>query len=470
MSSIPQDPQGLANVRDPERRSTNLPGSGSLTLISREGEVIISAPQTEDILFGFDSRLTKNTATTLTENQIDALKCDPTISLVRELVISPAVSTPWTIKEKENTPEGARDLIERVFLKHRIDLIQDSFFGCIDHGWAPFEVVWGLDKEQNQIPIWFKKLLHEWTWILVYLDGGQFAGFINEPLNTGHSSIILESKTLNVNFEVEGTNWYGVSSLRKAKKIQVNWNDVNSAANGFDKRVSGAHWVIYYPVGTTKVDGVSKDNGTIAKNILENLKANGSTAVPDEVQEWMDDTLDKEMKGKWRIELLSASGNLNAQYTDRLKYLDNLKARALGLPERAVLEGKFGTKAEADTHAEAGIANIDRKHRLIVKQLNEGPVNNILRVNYGEDAVNSVCIEVAPLVDARFSLLRESFSRMLQDGGALETLFNDVIDIRSMVEELDVPIIDGGEQPKIERPEFDQNQNQNLFSGENSNG
>ena len=46
------------------------------------------------------------------------------------------------------------------------------------------------------------------------------------------------------------------------------------------------------------------------------------------------------------IELLSDSGKGQQPFTDRQKYLDILKVRAFGFPERSILEGQFGTKAD----------------------------------------------------------------------------------------------------------------------------
>ena len=455
MANIVSDPQGLtATLESLSADSNNSSGIIDPQITERSDTVSVTGPQTRYFPSG-DSRLVKESWLRPTENQVRNLRKDPTISLVREIIISPAISTPWTVEEREGAPDGAKEEIKEEFFHHRLTLLQDSFLGCIDYGWSPFEIVWGLNRKGKVVPIWFKQLLHEWTWILINIDDGKFWGFSNEPAG-GRNSIVGEGKALNFNLEVEGTDWYGVSSLGKTKSIQDKWDSVDKSATRFDQKIAGAHWIVYFPVGKTpfsldpEVAAVDTNNDVIAKRILTTLEANGSTAIPDEVQEWMDDDVDKNTKGKWRIELLSAGSNVNAQFTDRLKYLDNLKVRAMGIPERAVLEGKFGTKAEADTHAEAGIANIDRKHRMIVQEINKGPVNTFLRVNYGEEAENTVSIQVSPLIDARFSILKESFSRILQDGEGLRGL-SELIDARAISEELGVPLQPGEKQLKIEK-------------------
>jgi len=49
---------------------------------------------------------------------------------------------------------------------------------------------------------------------------------------------------------------------------------------------------------------------------------------------------------------MSATNTSQGSFIDRQKYLDALKMRAFGLPERSILEGSHGTKAEADVHAD----------------------------------------------------------------------------------------------------------------------
>jgi hypothetical protein len=151
--------------------------------------------------------------------------------------------------------------------------------------------------------------------------------------------------------------------------------------------------------------------------------------------------------------LISAQASSAASFDDRQKYLDNLKVRVFGIPERSLLEGKFGTKAEAETHAEIGLSTVDTKHRLLVQQFNEGPVNNVLSLNWGPDAKDSVWIEVAPLVSSRFNHLKEIYRMVLQspDVGSLEA---QNLDMRAIREELAVPPKpDADESLEYEEPE-----------------
>jgi hypothetical protein len=404
--------------------------------------------------------------------RIRQIRKDATVRLVRQAVVAPIIHTPWTFKEAPNAPAGARDFIEDMFRGKRDWLLQGALYGALDFGWMPYEIVYEPTKEGKVTVSKFKQLLQDYTTILIYVDNGDFAGLTNWPLYTANNSWVQErdrgrnvagweveldvQNSMVINLEVEGTDWYGISCSSSLDSIVSDWADTNNSANRYDKKVAGATWVIYYPVGKTEFNGAETSNDVIARTVLSTLEASGGVAIPDEIQEWvsdLEDSIDKDIKGKWRIELISAQASSAASFDDRQKYLDNLKVRVFGIPERSLLEGKFGTKAEAETHAEIGLSTVDTKHRLLVQQFNEGPVNNVLSLNWGPDAKDSVWIEVAPLVSSRFNHLKEIYRMVLQspDVGSLEA---QNLDMRAIREELAVPPKpDADESLEYEEPE-----------------
>ena len=362
-----------------------------------------------------DSRLVKSFGD-LTYARIRTIRADATVSFMREVVIAPAIHSPWTIEATNKAPEGAKELIESVFLPCRIDLLTTSLLGAIDFGWQPYELIYKLEEENFITISKFKNLLQDYTDIAVYADTGAFAGLFNRPFFHIDEVLLNERESMNITLEVEGTNFYGRSVSEVLEDVQTNWTDVNTSANRYDKKVAGSHWVLYYPVGRTTYKAVKTNNDVIAKDILNTLEAAGAVGVPDEIQDWIEgDDVDQNTKGKWRVELLSDSNNSAQSFSDRLMYLDALKVRAFGIPERSVIQGKFGTKAEADTHADIGISVIDTKHRKIVKQYNKQGVNELLRLNWGQEAVNTVFIQVAPIVDTRLALIREIYRLVIQN-------------------------------------------------------
>lgn len=385
----------------------------------------------------FDSRLYKSYGN-LTFPCIRELRKDPTAQLARWAVLAPMIHTPWTyVSNKGLATQEMLDYVENTFTPLRDNFLQQSVFGTLDFGWCPFEVVYKPEDGYVYIDN-LKPLLHDYTTILVYLQNGKFAGFANEtfsPIYQGGSVLVESDYALNTNFEVEGTDWYGISTFEYLKKIASSWDTIQDAANRYDRKIAGASWIVYYPVGNTLYNGVQTSNDKIAQNLLSSLQSSGGVAIPDEIQDWMDDTIDKEAKGKWRIDLITAKGTAVEGFTSRQKYYDSLKIRAFALTERSVLEGSHGTKAEADVHGDVSLSIVDSRHRLLCTHLNLGPVQRSVALNFGNKYRYAVSIKPAPLVDTQFATLKRIYELILQNP---ETLAKEIVnlDMKSLRDEL----------------------------------
>jgi len=406
----------------------------------RQGNKEFTAPQVGLVPL-YDSRLTSRFRNYLPPRRVRELRRDPTISLMRDVVLAPMVHTEWSIVATDNAPAEAKEFIEEVIFPLRLRWLQQSVFGAIDFGWAPFETVKqakdGFIKYTK-----FKPLLQDYSWAMVYIDTGAFAGVLNAPMgyeSTFMETYLDETESMIINFEVEGTDWYGDSIFQDLDATQDDWIDSNNSAIRYNSKVAGAHWVIYFPPGQTMFNEELTDNQVIAKRVLYTLEANGAVIIPDEIQNFLNsDAIDNETRGKWRVELLSDTSNAQVTFTDRQKYLDSLKVRAFGVPERGVLEGQFGTKAEAEVHSDIALATIDTKHRVIVDQLNRYAVRDLMKMNFGEDVQDTVKILVAPLVDSRFAVLKETFRLLMQGQNTVDDVLPK-LDLSTMMEELSLP-------------------------------
>jgi hypothetical protein len=352
--------------------------------------------------------------TDITYEKLREMRLDPTISLARRLTIAPVLASQWSVEEEEGAPEGAKEFISEQMQPIRIDLLEAGFLGCLDFGWQPFEKVYKLNAQGQVIIDKIKPLLQDLTIIIVDPDTGAYEG-LQQTSDEGSETSIAKANAVLLNIDVEGTNWYGRSTLANAEAAYDSWLKSDSAADRYGSKVAGAHWVVHYPVGKTPfgAGGTLTDNYEIARAILTNLQAAGAVCLPSSLSAFTD-TVDATAQPQWRIELLSDSSG-GATFTDRQKYLDALKVRALDLPERAVLEGQFGTKAEAETHASLAITGMDMRHRGMVRSFNAQIVNDLLTFNYGPDAVDSVYVEPAPITDLALQFLRTTYIAFLTD-------------------------------------------------------
>lgn len=356
----------------------------------------------------------------------------PTIALARKLTIAPILSSSWSYEFKDNGTEEMAAFIKKQLEPLREHLIRTAILGQIDFGWQCFEKILGYDEETKQIVLKkLKPLLQDITQILIDEDTGAYIGV--EQYN---NIKLTAQETLLISADVEGTQWYGQPLLENARQIYNEWIDANEGASRYDRKLAGSHWVVYYPLGSSEVDGEDKDNFEVAKAILDALEASGSVIVPSTVANYMDEL--KSANREWQIEILSDTTPQQPTFISRLNYLDALLVRAMGWPERSMLEGTLGTKAEAETHSNLGFINLEQQHRFIVQQVNWHIVNHLIRLNYGAEFENQIFVEAAPISDNDLGFFRDVYKNLITDPNGLVEEFAN-IDIKALRDRIRIP-------------------------------
>jgi hypothetical protein len=270
------------------------------------------------------------------EQKMLAMRKHPTLALARRLARAGIVASTWSVEATDEAPPEAKDFIDQQLQPWRTTVLRSATMAMIDYGWSPFEIVYDVTREGFIGVKRVKPLLQSLTTILVIPETGEFIGLEQ----TGDTSMPIKLgrlESLLVSFEVEGTNWYGRPRIEDSEL-------------SYDRKMAGVHWVIHYPPGSSNYGGVEKDNYEVAEDILRRLESSGAIIVPSTIANFVD-SVTKDSPLAWKIELLSVGLSPQYSFTDRLKYLDALMVRGLGMPERAILEGQFGTKAEATAHA-----------------------------------------------------------------------------------------------------------------------
>lgn len=369
------------------------------------------------------------------------MRRDPTIALVRTLFAAPIMVSTWGIESSQNASPESVEFIKATLLPWKRTILRNAIRGALfDFGWQPFEVV--LDPVEGGI-LQIKPLLQDFTEILTWSDTGEFAGLVQFGDDEEKRVELTELESFCVSFDVEGTDWYGNPIMPSAEAPYNASLSVETAGRAYIRKVSGSHWIIKYPVGTTLVNNVETDNLEVAKLLLGALENSGSVAVPVEEQAQM-------AEAGWSIELESDSGHGHDVLIDRALYCDKLKVRAFGFPERAILEGEFGTKADASTHSSFALTQLELRHLDIVDPVNEQLVNRLLINKFGPEAKGSVWIRPQSLSDNAMSLLRELYRMILQNP---DELYNELqqLDMTAVRQRLELPERHESEAPE-ERP------------------
>ncbi len=440
-------------------------------LAVRGSDGTLTAPQVFTTPSPTDGDLTQRPGHGVTSyRKAREIRRDPTVKMVREMAMAPLLMAEWEYEETETAPVGARELIKEVMERLKLPLMKTSLCGMCDYGWQPYELVADQSPDGFTWPV-LKPLLQDITTILVDAADGSFFGLKQNAMYGQRNGFVylLEGECIVISQDVEGTDWYGESTLKALEKTYDADEQVAKNSRKYDAKVSGTHWVIYYPLGTSKMDGETLDNAVIARRLLLNAEAVGGMIVPRSVIQSLD-TLSAQQandeSSQWKIELLSDQGKGQQPFTDRQKYLDVLKVRAFGFPERAVLEGQFGTKAEAEAHADMAVNNMEARHALLVSEhYNPKIVDWVLTKNYGPEAIGSVRIKPVRLADADKVMCRELYTLLLSDPAALQREVAEV-DIHQVRDRLNIPEAaapvaqyvdpDYGLPPGFEQPDYDQ--------------
>ena len=370
--------------------------------------------------------------------KVRAMRRDPTIALVRTLIMAPPLAAGWTVQTTKEAPAGAKELIERELFPVRSHIVRTAMMGCTDFGWQPFEKVFELKKD-NTIGIKkIKSMIQDHTCIRVKRKNGVFNG-LYQPYTDWKEEVYLNvAKSLLYNFDVEGTNWYGNATMRNVEEPYDASKKADDSSQRYDEKIAGAHWVIHYPIGTSLVSGVDVDNYDIALSLKADLQSTGILIVPREVERFVEELNETRSDEAWKIEIISADASDGNYFIDKLKYYEILKVRGLGFPERSVTEGQHGTKAEAGEHGDFALINVELKHDEIIQITNWHLVNQLLEMNYGPDVASTVFLRANPLNDEKKQILKGVYDRVLSDPEILTAEYLQ-IDMPAVRELLEVP-------------------------------
>lgn len=380
------------------------------------------------------------------------MRLDPTIALAREYSIAPILSSGWMI-EGDDTPDSEEkvDFLKKQLLPQRTHLLRTFLLSEIDFGWKGYELTYKVDPESLYTGIdKIKPLKVDNTFARYEIPSGNFLGLSTSDFYTGQKYFIDALHSLFLNFDDEGLGQYATSKLRIAEKPFDQWEEANNVACLYDKKVAGSFLVIWYPVGSTEfvsktgTEAIKTDNARIAQSILRALKATGSVAIPVEINKLVANlnsaASNSAVSAAWKIEFLESSGQ-QANFLDRLAYLDKLKCRAFNVTERSILEGVYGTKAEATTHASAVLLYCMLKHETVTEYINCELGGRLLMANF--HSKEGARLVAMPLADDRLALFEQIFVALLADPG-IGPEIKDLVNVESLMHALKIPISEDG--------------------------
>ena len=370
----------------------------------RPDETELTGPQAHAVSMSFGvEALSPTLQSTASYATYRTMLRDPTIALARMTLVAPIVSSHWSYEADEGVPDDRVEFIQDQFDPAR-EYIISAMLRALDYGWAAFEKVFTVEGREIRLRK-LKPLLHDITEVLVDAKTGAFGG-----LRQRSQTIIPLEKALLFTHAMEADDHYGCSRLENCRIAWERWNQADEAANRYDSKVAGVMPVVHYPTHPAKVvdrNGTERPVHEIAQELLAGIMAGKGLTVPNEVPLSDDrDGVGPERR-RWIIELLEDKGSRQPGFIDRLRYLDSLKMRGYLRPERVALEGQHGTLAEAGAHGDLAVLDCERIQQEIARVVNWHVVDQLLALNYGEDARGSVRIVPAPMQDIKLATVRK---------------------------------------------------------------
>ena len=362
------------------------------------------------------------TYTSLSGKEIRKMRRNPTIFFARLMVRAAILGAEWTVESAPGYENTAIVCAEH-FLHYRDDFLESAVSGCLDWGWQPFELVWAIEEGELRLKK-IKPLIQDITDIVADSKTGEWDGYKQGDVEISRFSSML------ININVEGDMHKGESYLGNVQEAYTRMQRVNGNSDTYDTKIAGAHWIIRFPEGSSLYQGVETENEVICSKLIQSLQNSGSFGIPKRIKQALVG-LNDQSNGTWEIELVEASGS-GANFEERLNRCDKEIVRGYGLPERSILEGQYGTKAEAGEHGDFAITGIELLHRRIVSLFNKQAVNTWLKENFGDDVVDKVYIKAQPLTDSAIATMRSLYDKILTspEGSLTEIAVLDVDAIR----------------------------------------
>lgn len=351
---------------------------------------------TMQAVVGNDSILTVPSIPSGTYNLYRLMSKQPTMAIAYVTAIAPIKTAEWGVTADKNAPAGAED-----FIKMQVDKVWDSY---IDHavsalkfGWAPFEPIFQAERVEGTMRIVcerLKPLLVDKSKLLEEQGTGKLIGIVQDD-----STKIIGPKALWFSNDPTPENPYGSSRYEASRTTAYPfWNDAASKMGMYGGKVAGIQPMVEYPEGDSiDQNGTTQANYTIAKTILEALTRGKGVAMPSTLAKFAEmlahSGVDITDMRAWHIGFLEAKGKHGMDFIAMLKYWDSNMLRSWFVPERAVTEGQFGTKAEAEAHALIAVVVALIVLGNMITKLNEGFVDWLLEFNFGKDARGTVKVD-----------------------------------------------------------------------------
>lgn len=364
------------------------------------------------------------------------MRNDPSVNLAWAIATAPIRAAKWTYNTK-SAPAGARDFIEEIMEPLKDWLTHNALY-ALQYGFSPMEK--NFDMRDGKITlIGLKPLLPDITDILITRNGS-FGGL---RADKGKTELPPEKCFVFTN-EIEAGDLYGKSRF---ECIRADWHSnkiLREKQGQFLDKIASVLLILKYAPGTS-LDryGTEISNFEIAEKIIRDLRQGMAVAVPNdtlggyEADDLLARGMDPKQLSAWQFDFLETNAQHGQDMVLQMKHKESLIFTGLLVPPRSATEGQYGTKAEAGAHADIALSLAELTLNDLVRHINWHVVNQLLVLNYGTSAENTVWIDPQPVESEKKELLKEIIRMTYAPQNADLTL--SMIDMDKAFHELGLP-------------------------------
>lgn len=365
------------------------------------------------------------------------MRGNPTIAIARAAATAPIRAAEISVEGPDATDEQV-EFIESVIMPLWPRFVRDAMF-ALDYGWQPFERVYG--SEDGYIVLKkLKPLAVDLSIVRVDEATGAFAGVDN-----GNAKLDA-SKAFAWTYDQEYDGYYGRSRHENIRDVWWAWIELLRKEGQYVSKIAGVLPVITYPDGVGRdKNGRQVSNEDLATQVLSNLGRGSGVAMPNRLAEWAGDLMrggvDVTQLAAWQIKFLESQGQHGSDMVGQMQHKEALMLRGWLVPERSVIEGRFGTKAEASEHTAMSVSIAQHDLFDLLRCVNEYIVDPLLALNFGPQARGTVSVTASPLIDDKALLARRVVEAVLTNPANLDMIAT-VVDLDTMIEQQGIPTTD----------------------------
>ena len=340
---------------------------------------------------------------------------NPTVVLAFAAATAPVKGAPIAVEADDDVPDAVVQYVQDAIWPIRPELFRDML-GAVKFGWFGGEIVWELRDGRATVER-VKPLLSDITEVLVN-EAGDVTGLRNKGVDLG------PGKAFHFALDGEAGYPYGRSRFENFRETAWwPWRNCLKQLSSYGIKGASIIPVLTFPLGQdTDETGALRDNKDNAQRMLADASRGDAICLPMTFPPWAMELLSRGMSPEaiaklvaWQLTFLETRSGHGAEYIQQLKLHESNIARGMLVPERAILEGQYGTKAESTAHIDVGLAIAQELLDAVVRAVNRGLVDVLVSVNYGPSMVGKVYIVAGRLSDADKQFIRGVWGDILRN-------------------------------------------------------